>query len=118
MRRQSKLIDVTMVIVFFWSLATFLVGIGPSSSSGSIMEIKIRDDGRFSVKAKSLDLRSNSLNSRVNPVNFDLQFGGYRGKTEIQSDKNGPRPEGQRHAVPIGPPFLFRQAFSGQNAVR
>ena len=82
------------------------------------MEVKIRDDGRLSVKAKGLDLSSNSLNSRVNPVNFDLQFGGDRVKTEIKSDKNGPLPEGQRHAVPVGPPFLFRQELGGQNAVQ
>ncbi len=78
-----------MGIAFFWFLVTFLVGVGPSSSSGSITEITIRDDGRFSVKAKGLDLSSISLDSRVNPINFDLQFGGYSGKTEIQADKQG-----------------------------
>ena len=57
--------------------------------SGNITEIKIRDVGRFSVKAQGLDLSSISLDSQVNPVNFDLQFGDYRGKTEIQFDKKG-----------------------------
>ncbi len=57
--------------------------------SGGITEIKIRDDGRFSVKAKGLDLSSISLDNRVNQVNFDLQFGGYSGKTAIQFDKKG-----------------------------
>ena len=118
MKRQSKLIDVFMGIAFFWFLVTFLVGVGPSSSSGSITEIKIRNDGRFSVKAKGLDLSSISLKSRVNPVNFDLQFGGYRGNTEIQVDKNGPLPERQRQAAPVGPLFLLRQEFSGQDAMQ
>jgi len=57
--------------------------------AGSITEIKIRDDGRFSVKGKGLDLSSISLDSRVNSVNFDLKLGGYRGETEIQLDKKG-----------------------------
>jgi len=58
-------------------------------NSGSITEIKIHDDGRFSIKAKGLDLSSISLDNRVNQVNFDLQFGGYSGKTAIQFDKKG-----------------------------
>ncbi len=43
--------------------------------SGGITEIKIRDDGRFSVKAKVLDLSSINLDSQVNPVNFSFQIG-------------------------------------------
>ncbi len=57
--------------------------------SGGITKIKIRDDGRFSVKAKGLDLSSISLDSQVNPVNFSLQIGGYYGKTEIEFDRKG-----------------------------
>ena len=57
--------------------------------SGGITGIKIRDDARFSVKAKGLDLSSISLDSQVNPVNFSLQIGGYSGKTEIEFDRKG-----------------------------
>ncbi len=118
-RQSKLIDVLVMGIALFWFLATFSVRVGPSSNlaeaqlgnysetiaggsfvredekyqykggTGNITEIKIRDDGRFSVKAKGLDLSSISLDSRVNPVNFDLQFGGYRGKTEIQLDKRG-----------------------------
>jgi len=57
--------------------------------SGGITEVKIRDDGRFTVKAKGLNLSGVSLDSRVNSVNFYLEFGGYSGETEIQLDKRG-----------------------------
>ncbi len=57
--------------------------------SGGITEIKIRDNGRFSVKARGLDLSTISLDRHVNPVNFSLQIGGYSGKTEIEFDGKG-----------------------------
>ena len=57
--------------------------------SGGITEIKIRDNGRFSVKARGLDLSTISLERHDNPVNFSLQIGGYSGKTEIEFDRKG-----------------------------
>ncbi len=62
--------------------------------SGSITEIKIRADGRFSVTAKGVDLSSISLDNQSDPVSFDFQFGGYGGEAEIQFDKRGRFPPG------------------------
>ncbi len=59
------------------------------SRSGGITEIKIRDDGRFTVKAKRLELSGLNLDGRVNSVNFYLQIGDYSGETEIQFDRKG-----------------------------
>ena len=59
------------------------------SRSGGITEIKIRDDGRFTVKAKRLELSGLNLDGRVNSVNFYLQIGDYSSETEIQFDRKG-----------------------------
>ena len=56
---------------------------------GGITRVKIRDDGRFSVKARGVDLSSLSLDSPVNPVSFSLEIGGYLGTKEIAFGRNG-----------------------------
>ena len=53
---------------------------------GAIMKIKLKDDGRFEVKAKGLDLDGIDLND---PVSYSLQVGDDLGETEIQFNKKG-----------------------------
>ncbi len=91
--KRSKDIYVVFFSLFLLVLASVceaeIHGIARVNNPSFELEIRPSVLQRFSVKAKSLDLSSISLDSQVNPVNFDLQFGGYSGKTEIQFDKKG-----------------------------
>lgn len=57
-----------------------------NGASGGITQINIRDDGRFRVRARGLDLSGIDLN---NPAPFSLQIANDLGETEIPFDNKG-----------------------------